>query len=173
MSSLARLISTLCVLSALTLPFSASAEIRFDGYNGGSCAAYPGFEAARNTPSALPYSFFIYGFRGSAFCHFSIPSEWKVNEVNQLAVIYNGLANSGSGPMRFRLCVYGSLSIATTCGRGENDRRQRQDDPELGGSARRHAVRCHWRLSLGALPERQRLAGRGLHSRLVAIAGDS
>jgi hypothetical protein len=114
MSSLTRLISTLFVLSALTLPFSASAETRYDVYNGGSCAAYPGFDAARSAPSALPYSFFIYGFRGSAFCHFSKPNGWNVDTLSY--VLFTGLANSGSGPIRFRLCVYNGFSLATTCG---------------------------------------------------------
>jgi hypothetical protein len=114
MSNLTRVISTFCVFLALTLPFRAFAESRSDVYNGGTCVAYPGVDRTTVISNAIPYSFFIYGFRGLAFCHFSIPSDWNVNELSY--VLFTGLANSGSGPMGFRLCVYGPLSFGVTCG---------------------------------------------------------
>lgn len=102
----------LIVGSILCFALSATshAETRSDVYNGATCVPYPAF----NSSNAVPYSFYLYGFRQSAYCHFMIPDDWAVTDLSY--VLFHGVVNPGSGPMRVRLCVYSAIGISTTCG---------------------------------------------------------
>lgn len=103
----------LCLLAlglALLLPSPTPAETRSDVYNGATCIPYPPFDSS----NAVPYSHWLYGFRQSAFCHFVIPDDWRVDDISY--VLFHGLVNPGDGPMRVRLCVYGAIGLARSCG---------------------------------------------------------
>ncbi len=102
----AALVALLLYLSAAP----AAAETRSDLYNGGTCNPYPAF----NSTNAVPIFHYLYGFRQSAYCHMVIPEDWRVEDISY--VLYHGLANSGAGPMRVRLCVYNAYGLSSTCG---------------------------------------------------------
>jgi len=91
-------------------PGAASAETRSDVVNGATCIPYPPFD----TSNAVPFSFFLYGFGQSAYCHFTMPDGWSARDLSY--VLFVGTVGSGSQPMRVRLCIYRSSGLATTCG---------------------------------------------------------
>lgn len=95
-------------LSLTVAPALTSAETRSDVYNGATCIPYPPF----NSDNAVPYSYYMYGFRQSAYCHFTIPDDWLVGDLSY--VLFEGVVGSGTLPMRVRLCVYSTSS--KTCG---------------------------------------------------------
>lgn len=99
----------LCLFAAmLVAPTAAAAETRNDVYNGATCTPYPAFDPA----GATPYSYWLYGFKQGAFCHFTMPDGWRVRDLSY--VLFSGTV-SGATPVRVRLCVYVSGSSAT-CG---------------------------------------------------------
>lgn len=95
-------------LSLSFAPSPSSAETRSDVYNGATCVPYPAF----NSDNAVPYTYFLYGFRQSAYCHFTMPDDWNVGDLSY--VLFEGIVSSGTSPMRVRLCVYSTSS--TACG---------------------------------------------------------
>ena len=95
-------------LSLGLAPLPSSAETRTDVYSGATCIPYPPFNAA----NAVPYSYLMYGFRQSAYCHFAQLGNWDVDDLSY--VLFEGVVGSGTLPMRVRLCVYSTSS--TTCG---------------------------------------------------------
>lgn len=102
-----RLARPLIAATALLAPALGLAETRSDVYNGATCIPYPPFDSS----NAVPFSHFLYGFRQSAYCHFTVPDTWTVDD---LAYVLLTGSTSGSAPMRIRLCVYSGLT--STCG---------------------------------------------------------
>jgi hypothetical protein len=96
------------VLSLLLAPSPSSAETRSDVYAGATCIPYPAF----NSDNAMPYTYFIYGFDETVFCHFAQLASWDVDDLSY--VLFEGYVGSGPSPMRVRLCVYSSTT--KTCG---------------------------------------------------------
>jgi hypothetical protein len=93
----------LALLSSLA-PTPSPAETRSDVYNGATCIPYPPFDA----DNAVPYSYYMYGFRQSAFCHFTMPATWTFQDLSY--VLFEGVVGSGTTPLRVRLCLYSSSS---------------------------------------------------------------
>ncbi len=101
-----------CLLAAalaVCLPATARAETWAENVNGATCIPYPAFAAS----NAVPYSFFLYGFRQSAYCHFAVPDDWSVQDISY--VLFTGTTGGGA-PMRVRLCVHSAPGFATACG---------------------------------------------------------
>ncbi len=104
---------TVCLLAAalaVGLPSASRAETWTEAINGATCIPYPAFTSS----NALPYSYFLYGFRQSAYCHFSVPDDWSVNDISY--VLFTGTTDAGSEPMRVRLCVHSAPGFGTSCG---------------------------------------------------------
>jgi hypothetical protein len=95
-------------LSLTLAPSPSTAETRSDIYSGATCIPYPAFDSG----NAMPYSYFIYGFDETAYCHFPQLGNWDVDDLSY--VLFEGYVGSGPSPMRVRLCVYGSTT--KTCG---------------------------------------------------------
>jgi hypothetical protein len=95
-------------LSLSFAPLPSSAETRSDVYAGATCIPYPPFDA----DNAVPYSYWLYGFRQSAYCHFAQLSSWDVDDLSY--VLFEGVVASGTLPLRVRLCVYSTSTY--TCG---------------------------------------------------------
>jgi hypothetical protein len=95
-----------CVLLA---PSLAAAETHSQAYNGATCIGYPAY----NTTNHHPYSYWMYGFSQSAFCHFNVPSGWSVHDLSY--VLFEAFVGPSSPPLRVRLCVYVTGSSAV-CG---------------------------------------------------------
>jgi len=100
------LLKPVVATTALLLPSLAWAETHSEAYNGATCIPYPPFDAS----NAVPYSHFLYGFRQSAFCHFTIPNGWDVSNLSY--VLFTTSVSSGT--LRVRLCVYSGFT--STCG---------------------------------------------------------
>jgi len=95
-------------LSLSVAPSLSSAETHSDVYAGATCIPYPPF----NAENAQPYTYFMFGFRQSANCHFTMPADWSVEDI--IYVLFIGEVATGTTPMRVRLCVYSTSSA--TCG---------------------------------------------------------
>lgn len=102
------MLSLSAVALALFAASPSTAESRHDIYNGATCIPSPPFDASTPAPS----TFSLVGFRGSARCHFTIPDGWRAEDV--FAVVFNGRANPGAGPMRMRRCLYGAVRVIST-----------------------------------------------------------
>ena len=121
---------TVCLLAAALaacLPSASRAETWAEAINGATCIPYPAFAAS----NALPYSFFLYGFRQSAYCHFSVPDDWSVNDISY--VLFSGTTDGGSEPMRVRLCVHSAPGFGDRLRSGAHDHAE-QRRGQLGGS---------------------------------------
>jgi hypothetical protein len=99
----------LLVACILLAPSLAAAETNSQAYNGATCIGYPAY----NTSNHHPYSYWMYGFGQSAYCHFTVPSGWSVHDLSY--VLFQGIVGSASPPLRARLCVYVTGSSAV-CG---------------------------------------------------------
>ena len=95
------------LLACLLAPSLTFAESRTDVYNGATCIPYP----VTDTTVGVAYSYWLYGFRGSAYCHFPIPENWNVSNLSY--VLFTGQVSSGT--MRARLCLY-ATGGAAVCG---------------------------------------------------------
>jgi hypothetical protein len=76
------------------------AETHSENHNGATCIPYPPF----NATNAVPYSNWLYGFRQSAFCHFTVPDTWSANQISY--VLFEGGTPSSANLIRVRLCTY-------------------------------------------------------------------
>lgn len=104
-----------CLLAAalaVCAPGPSRAETWSEVVNGATCVPYPPFNAS----DSAPYSFFLYGFRQSAFCHFEVPDDWNVNDISYVLFAGSTGGGSGSGSLRVRLCVYSAPGFSTSCG---------------------------------------------------------
>ena len=99
----------MCVAATLLTPRPANAETHTQVYNGATCVAYP----PNDNTVAVPYTYFLYGFKESASCHIMMPDGWTVNELYY--VQFAGRAPAGPESVRVRLCVYEAGS-APVCG---------------------------------------------------------
>ena len=85
----------------------ANAETRSDTYAGATCTPYP-----HNSDNSHPYQSYLYGFRQTAYCHFTRPEDWNMD---QLAfVLFEASVETGTEPLRARLCFY--ATITSVCG---------------------------------------------------------
>ncbi len=104
---------TVCLLAAALaagLPAASQAESWSEAINGATCIPYPAFDDS----NALPYAYLLYGFRQSAYCHFAVPDDWSVRDIAY--VLFSGGTDSGSEPLRVRLCVHSTPRSVTACG---------------------------------------------------------
>lgn len=99
----------LLLAAMLAAPTAASAETHEDVYNGATCIPYP--MSSSTSVTGLPYSSFLYGFRQSAFCHITMPGDWRASQLSY--VVFVG-STSTADPLRVRLCLYDGLT--STCG---------------------------------------------------------
>ena len=103
---LRNLAGPLLVACILLTPSLAFAKSRSDIYNGATCLPYP---AGAN---AVPYSYWLVGLAQGAFCHFTMPDGWSVDELSY--VLYLGQVG-GYDPLRVQLCVY-TVGSNPVCG---------------------------------------------------------
>lgn len=80
--------------------------------NGATCIPYPPY-GERNI-GVSPVDHYLFGFKGSANCHFTLHNDTRAAKV-MYAVVDGG--TSGSGEVVFSLCTYQWGSQATSCGR--------------------------------------------------------
>lgn len=102
-----RLLATIVSLCAAP----AAAETWSQVYNGGTCNPYP---SQGDNFAGLNYSFWLYGFRNTAFCHFEIPDGWDAEDLSY--AVFVGSVSSGSGTLRVRMCTFTATGLGTTCG---------------------------------------------------------
>jgi hypothetical protein len=102
------------LIAALVLcaPLAAQAASTEEVIDGGTCIAYPPYEAANSTFSGLNYAHWFYGFGDAAFCHLTMPGDWPLNTLSY--VLFTGWTQP-SQVVTARLCVH-SYDLAVACG---------------------------------------------------------
>jgi hypothetical protein len=98
-------------LVALCISTPVQAASTHEVINGGTCIAYPPYNPATSTFTGLSFQHWLYGFRGTAYCHLTMSAEWRVTTLSY--VLFNG--STSSGVLRARLCVHAG-NVAVTCG---------------------------------------------------------
>jgi hypothetical protein len=102
--------SKVIVLCALLLiPKAALAETHGVVFAGATCTPYP----PASPSTALPYTFFMFGFSGVAYCHFEVPGDWNIEDLSY--VQFTGNVSGAFQPLRARLCVWKTFN-PVSCG---------------------------------------------------------
>jgi len=96
--------AVIALLSIVLIPEVSPAESQV--YNGATCVPYPPYDDA----NAVPYTYYMFGFRQSAFCHITMSDDRPVDELSY--VLFTGSVSSGT--LGVRLCVYSTSSYV--CG---------------------------------------------------------
>ena len=147
----------------LLAPALATAQTRSDVYNGATCVSYP----RSNTTVAIPFSYFLYGFKESANCHITMPDGWGVGDLSY--VLFRGvsrLERPGAGPA---LCLRGG----SECRVRSRKRPHFEHHRELGCSPRNHSGVCERCLPRREVSARPRVHLRSVHPGVESIAVDA
>lgn len=104
-----RLVALTVLCTILASPI-VRAEEYSEVIDGGTCISYPPYNTANNMFTGYNWQYWLYGFRGTAFCHLTFTSDWSISTLQY--VVFTGWS---SGVMTARLC-WSSYDLTEVCG---------------------------------------------------------